>query len=102
MAEMKQAKSEKRSYKKMMGMHIRKMANGGHVVSHEHQSDGMMGMPKEHSFGKEDAENGATYAHVMEHMGKMGIMAEAKGEEHEGPQSKVESASEPAAQEVKA
>jgi hypothetical protein len=84
MAEMKEAKVEKRSYKKMMGMHIRKMANGGHVVSHEHHSDGMMSMPKEHSFGKEDGENGTTYAHVMEHMSKMGIHPEGHGEEGDG------------------
>ena len=103
MAEYREAKApEKRSYNKLAEIHIRKLANGGHVVSHHHTSDGMMAaMPKEHAFSKEDGADGTTHAHITEHLAKMGVH-EASVEEHEGPESEVQAASEPASEDVNA
>ena len=102
MPEYRQAEGSKRSYKKMTGMMIEKGANGGHTVTHMHKDGDGMTMPKANHFGPEDGKDGTTHAHIMDHLGKMGIMAEAGKEEHEGPASQVESASEPAMEDVQA
>jgi hypothetical protein len=71
MAEMKQAAApEKRSYRRLVGMHIRKVASG-FTVTHEHQSNGMaLHMPKEHAFGK--GEGSKVKAHVNQYLKAMG------------------------------
>jgi len=104
MPEYRQAQAAgKRSYKKLGSMMIEKAANGGHNIMHHQMTDGVMAGMKNHAFGKEDAADGTTHAHIMEHLGKMGIMpGEAHAEEHEGPMSQVEAASEPASENVNA
>jgi hypothetical protein len=92
---------EKRSYKKLSHIEIKpvKGENGGHIVTHHYQSDGMSyKAPETHMFGKD--EGSEMMAHVAKHM-KVS-MPEAKGEEHEGPASEVEAASEPATESVNA
>jgi len=102
MAEYREAKApEKRSYKKLHMITIQKGANGGHQVTHHHMDGGGMMHAKEHYFGPEHGEDGTTHAHITEHLAKMGIH-EASKEEHEGPGSEVQAASEPASEDVNA
>jgi hypothetical protein len=98
MAEYKEAKGEKRSYKKLDHIEIKpvKGENGGHMVTHHMQNDGMAyKQPEVHMFGKEEGSD------MMAHLSKA-LKVSASKEEHEGPESKVESASEPAMEDVKA
>ena|ERR1035438_2614618 len=104
MPEYKVAKSpEKRSYKKLQSIELRpvKGENGGVIAEHHYQSDGMnYKAPETHIFGKDGMS--ASGEHLMEHISKHMKIPAAKGEEHEGPESEVESASEPATETVKA
>jgi hypothetical protein len=100
MPEYKEAKGEKRSYKKLEHIEIKpvKGENGGHMVTHHMQNEGMAyKAPEVHMFGKDEGPE--MMAHLSKHLK---VPIEAKGEEHEGPESKVESASEPATEDVKA
>lgn len=103
MAEYREARAEKRSYKKLKGMLIEKGANGGHSVTHHYQDGSGFTMPRAHHFGPEDGADGTTHAHISEHLAKMGIMqGEAHEEQHAGPETVEQAASEPASEDVNA
>jgi len=113
MAEYREAKApegKRGSYKKLAEMRIEpiKGENGGVLVSHHHEFGGpstghaqrmaSVSTPpavERHMFEKE---NGSELMnHMKKHLGKyMNFPAEASGEEHEGPSSQEEAASEPA------
>jgi hypothetical protein len=110
MAEMREAKSEssnkRGSYKKLEETTIKpiKGENGGHLVTHRFSSPDAMGMPKteEHMFGKDGYSPSGT--HILEHLsGKHKIpMPEAHEQQTAEPSNEVESASEPASEDVNA
>jgi hypothetical protein len=107
MAEYREAKAESKrgSYKKLHHIEITpiKGENGGHLVEHHfHQDGNAYRQPEQHLFGKDG--HSADGTHLMEHLSKhlKVAMPEASQEEHEGPESEVEAASEPASENVEA
>lgn len=91
---------ERGPYKKLHHMEIEpvKGANGGHIVTHHYQSEGMdYHKPQTHLFSKE--EGSEMLAHVAKHLG---VKAEATQEEHAEPENDQEAASEPAEENVEA
>jgi hypothetical protein len=102
---------EKRAYKKLHHIEIEpvKGENGGHMVTHHFQNDGMSYRePERHMFDKDGY--GASGEHVFEHLSKhMKVPLpdpktgeRSEKEEHEGPRSQMESASEPIESDVNA
>ena len=119
MAEYREAKAEegksRGSYKKLAKVEIEpiKGEHGGFLVSHHHErstgdnqrmssTSSAPNVPETHLFGKDGY--GANGEHLMDHLAsKLKIKAKhASGEEKEGPDSKVQSASEPAQEDVNA
>lgn len=85
MAEYAQVKApEKRGYRKLHHLEIEpiKGANGGHMVTHHYQSEGMSyHEPQKHVFAKGDGE--ALMAHVGKAIGVKMAEAEPKEEAQE-------------------
>jgi hypothetical protein len=108
-------KVEKRSYRKLHHVEIEhvKGENGGHIVTHHYHNDlsgGPFKRPEVHMFGKDG--KSSTGEHMFEHLGRHlkvslptaepGDTHEGEKEEHEGPTSKVQAASEPISEDVEA
>ena len=109
MAEYREARAEegkRGSYKKLHHIEIEpiKGDKGGFMVSHHYQYNAESGQrnPDRHMFDKEGyaADGGHLMEHLYSHLKVP--KPEAKAEEHEGPESEVESASESASVDVKA
>jgi hypothetical protein len=106
MAEMREAKSEssnkRGSYKKIHHIEIEpvKGEHGGHMVTHHYQAGTSMmpPPPQVHMFGKEDG------AEMMDHLAKhlKVSLPEAHEQQTAEPGNEVESASEPASEDVEA
>ena len=119
MAEYREAKaseSKRGNYKKLQALHVERVdgEHGGVIVRHEFggpSTGHAQAMPsistppkvETHMFEKENGHEAMN--HMRKHLEKLGMKfpeGEASGEEHEGPGSKEESASEPAEETVKA
>lgn len=119
MAEYREAKAgeakSRGSYKKLRKTEIEPIAgeHGGFMVHHHHErstgdnqrmfsTSAAPAVPETHLFGKDGY--GANGEHLMDHLAKkLKIPAKhASGEEKEGPDSNVQSASEPAQEDVNA
>ena len=106
MTEYREAKAEKRgSYKKLHHIEIEpiKGEKGGYMVTHHYQTEGMSQRnPDRHMFDKQGyaADGGHLMEHLYSHLKVP--KPEAQGEEHEGPATEVEAASDPATENVNA
>jgi hypothetical protein len=79
---------EKRSYRKLEEMHIKKVKgpNGGHLVTHHFGSDGVnFHKPEEHMFGKDEGPE--MIEHVARHLG---VRSEEPEEAEAEPEGKPE------------
>ena len=84
MSELKMAKSpEKEKPNKVHELRIRKADNGGHIVDHVYENNGMnYKQPDQNVFG--DGEGGKALAHVGEWMGVPMAKEENDEKEHKG------------------